>query len=167
MCAIRSLPVLSLFALTGCAHLQGPSRPASPIEPGQRIRITVPSAHPTRRVGTLVSLTVDSVALAEDTGRTGAATARVAFPVAAVTKVEVSTGVRGHAPQGVVDGGKVGLIVVLLGFAAGQWAPGDAESIAVFCGGLVVGGVIGAAVVTEDWRRVPLQSLRAGASPRP
>jgi hypothetical protein len=140
----------------GCAGLPGTARSAARPEPGQRVRVTVPTARPPSQTGTLVSLTSDTIVLR------AAEADRLAFPLAAVTSVERSHGVRGHALDGAVYGGQVGLIAVLLGFAAGQWIAGDAQSLAVFAGCMAGGAVIGAAVRTEDWRRVPMHSAHAG-----
>lgn len=159
--------LLALF-VSGCAGLPEPARPAPRLEPGQRIRVKIPSASPPRQAGTLVALTSDSIVLrAAAAGPAGTDATRLAFPLAAVKTVEKSLGVRGHALDGAVYGGQVGLIVVLLGFAAGQWVPGDPQSIAVFGGSTIGGALIGAAIRTESWRKVPLSSVRAGLTVLP
>jgi hypothetical protein len=156
-----------VLTLTGCAGQLGTSGSA-PVEPGQRLRLKVSSATPPRQTGTLVALTGDSVVIRTAvTGQAGTDTVRLAFPLTAVTTVERSLGVHGNALQGAVYGGQIGLITVLLGFAGGQWAPGDTQSNVVFVGSMVGGAAIGAAVRSEHWRRVPMSSLRVGVVPLP
>jgi len=162
--------VLGVLVLTGsgCAGMLEASRPASHLELGQRIRLKVPAARPPLQAGTLVALTSDSLVLrTAGPDQAEADTARHTFPLAAVKTVEESRGVRGHAFEGCVYGGQVGLIAVLLGFATGQWAPGDTESNVVFVGSMAAGAAIGAAVQSEDWRRVPSSALRVGIAPLP
>lgn len=165
-----SLVVLGLLSLAvcGCSRLPGLSRPSPRLEPGHRIRVRVREAQPSRQAGTLVALTADSLVLRTGTAATAASDAtRAAIPVAAITRVEVSTGVHRQVFAGAVYGGQVGLIGMLAGSLAGAWIAGDAESMAMFAGGLVAGAAIGAAVEKENWRRRPLGSIRVAVVPLP
>lgn len=149
--------LLAAATVAGCAHLPGmPS-----LEPGQRVRVQAREAEPPRVTGTVIALTADSLALAVGPVPTGGGDGpRVAFPIAAIERVEVSSGVHAQTLNGMVYGSQVGLIVILLGTLAGEWIAGDEESIGVFVGCTLTGGAIGALVREEDWRRMPLSCVR-------
>lgn len=157
------LLILLVMACAGCAHL-----PGVPLEPGQRVRVQIREAEPARRTGTVIALTADSLALAVDSGADGRGEGpRLAYPVAAIKRVEISTGVHPQTLDGMVYGSQAGLIVVLLGTVAGKWLAGDEESIGVFAACTVAGGVIGTCVRKEDWRRLPLSCVRVSVGPLP
>lgn len=158
-----ALPAFLALALSSCARV-----PGALLESGQRVRVQVRDVEPPRYTGTVIELTVDSLALAMEKGAPdGVDGPRIAVPVAAIRRVEISTGVHPQTLDGLHRGGQVGLIVVLLGTLAGEWVAGDDESIGAFVGCTVTGGVIGTFVRRENWRRLPLRCVHLSLGPLP
>jgi len=162
------------MVLAGCvardAHAQRATpRLAMELAPGSRVRITVPASKPF--VGTLIGATNDSVRVEVARGSS------VTLPVAGLSALELSTGVRRHpyrdALIGFVSGAVVGGAIGLATYRRTDCS--DDPVSAFFCGfvdqtsqqitvvsdgslGGVVGGAIGFVIGQtgrESWVQVP------------
>ncbi|MBI4540370.1 MAG: hypothetical protein HY704_12775 [Gemmatimonadetes bacterium] len=167
------LPALLAFAAVGAHPLAG--QKLSPVEPGSRIRVHVPSVADAPIIGTLLSMNPDLVRFAMEGG----------FPTFAVrldsiARLDVSAGLASSGAAA-VRGGGIGLVVgtipsglVLAGarcFVADDGLP-DActpeirwAAAVVVVASTAVGAVIGALTPVERWRRVGLP-IRFGAAPK-
>lgn len=123
--------------------------------------------------GSVMALTVDTLKL-KITARPGP----LAIPLAAVKKLEIS---RGHIPRGknVLKGAGIGLLIgggvgVLVGLKLDDPSSSEMTTSAwMLLGGavgggtgLVIGSVLGASISTDRWEEIPLETFRAGLSPR-
>ena len=138
------------------------------VVPGARIRVSAPSISKRRLMGTLVAIEADTLLLKPRSG------GQVAIPIPSLMRLEVSKNYRvgQYAKRGFVVGALVG---VALGASA---AAGTGEDDFIDFGGEVVlgggiflgfiGAIAGAvadALAGPDWRRVPLDRIRAGVLP--
>ena len=163
---------LAAALLAPCAALGAQT---APLSPGTRVRLTTPSRPHARQVGTLLALKADSIHLRRD----GQADS-LSIPIAQVTGIEVSSGLRTQGRRGMGIGFLAGAgFGVMIGLADGDEPPGSiiqlsAAEKAMLAGsllgvaGAVVGGVVGLASRTETWRPVRLADLsgRVGVAPR-
>jgi len=132
------------------------SQEPSAIVPGSRIRITE-LGHSKLRSGTIVEANANAVLLKLDTSGES-----VQFPLAAVTRLEVSRGQKGHIGTGVGLGALFGagmgaLIGSTLGDSEGI-PSGATAAIGAGVGagiGMLVGAAIGSTVKSEKWEDVP------------
>ncbi len=164
----RIVPLVVAFALAAPVNLFAQQQ--APVAPGDRVRVTAPTLAPKRLVGTVVEMGADTCLLALE----GHA-APVALPLASVTIVEVSRGMKSNVVKGALIGGAVsGGIVLGLGLAAqgddSGWFEVTAGDVAIATAvfgavGAVIGGIIGAASSGERWQEVPLDRLRVGVMP--
>ena len=119
-----------------------------------------------RASGTIVSLDVDSMVIrASETGDW------LAVPLGLVNHVEVRQGEKRNIVEGAALGLFGGAVFGLLGEAtcSGWMCGGEFALIAagVFgAAGLVIGGTIGAFVMSDTWREVPLDGMRVSIVPR-
>ena len=128
---------------------------------GARVRVTAPDLKIRAVPGTLVDVTSDTLSVAStQRGK------HVRIPIDKLSRLEISEGknqrlgiVRG-AVSGLLFGGLIGLGVA--GLSRGPGADGvssteDVAAIATFTGlGLIMGGVLGAAMAPERWNEVSL-----------
>ncbi len=141
----------------------------SRIAPGQRVRITAPSAHLDEAVAVVDSLSPHFLTLSLEryVGRTRIDTLHVTVADSALRKVEVSRGQVGHAGAGAmigaVIGGTAGMIAV--GIACGG-ATSMCNALPPVAGavfalpGAAIGTLIGAVMRTDRWESVSLFRLR-------
>ena len=158
-------------------------------KPGDRVRVThqcqtwVEAGGRTRTscrkdTGTLAGAPADSIVLAVDgQGR------QLAFPVAPVTRLEVSQGRGSHSGLGAAVGALVGVFAgAVIGYSSreecvsqeflGCLLYAGPKTYAVVGamiggpGGAVAGGLIGATIKTERWQEVPLDRVRASFAPQ-
>ena len=148
----------------------------APLSPGARVRVTTSGPSPSRQVGSVLELREDSLVIRPD-GRADS----LAIPLARVTDIELSRGLRTQGRRGLGVGFLVGAGAgVLIGLTDGDDPPGaffsfSAEEKALMAGsmlgvaGAVVGGLVGLVSRTEKWSRVPLGAAtgRVGVAPRP
>ena len=128
--------------------------------------MTAPDHQLRKEVGTLVRGDRDSVTVAitasGDTAR---------FPLASLTRLEVTRGLKGNAGRGAGIGFLTGAVIgAAIGASeAGDYCtPGGCAALVggVFgLGGLVLGAVVGATIKTERWEELPLSQLRVGVAP--
>lgn len=166
MARLRSGLLSALVAASGiggaCTHAPTSGLPAPQIAAGQRVRVTTIRWFATRDVGNVTAVSGDSVVLR-------AGSRRLALPLDAVLKVEISRGRRGsHVLAGLGKGALIGTITGgLLGLASSVdcsgWGCGLALIVLPPVGaviGATIGGVSGAVSHPEIWEPVPLDSLR-------
>ena len=162
--------VLGLGVLAAFQPLSAQQPP--PLRPGQRVRVTAPSAGLHRTVGVVEAVRGREIVLEPDSpppawSRSGyqADSLDVAVSLDSVRTLDVSVGTHGHASAGVL----IGAAIVGTGF--GFWAgscqgflcisPGAVAAAGALLGGLV-GAVVGSSIVTDDWASVPVSSAQVG-----
>lgn len=145
-----------------------------PVAPGARVRVTAPTVAEGIVVGTVASAHSDTLVLEvnEDS--------LLAIPLTAVTSLEVSEGQSSSAGYLAVLGGLVGIWAGALiassnveeSSSGGLGAPDFGGVVAVVGGavaGLFVGAILGAgigsAIMTENWKDVPVDEIRVGLLP--
>jgi len=146
------------------------------LTPGQRVRVTAPSAGIINQTGTLVGMAGDSIVLRGlGVKRSDSATvpdsSRRAVPLGSVTRFEISRGTESNRKGAALVGALIGAVG---GGVLGGSGGCDLEigfrvqhfSCAVLgaIGGAVVGGAAGAVVGgflhSEHWEQVPLDQLQ-------
>jgi hypothetical protein len=167
----RLLPVLlSVLLVAPCALAAQDATQAWLLTPGRRVRVAY--AGDGARIGTLIELAADTLAVQWENG---AGTARMART--RVNRLDVSRGMRGsergsRAKVGFAVGAGLGL---LIGYVSSKsddnCAAGDAcdiaSGLATGIGALMLGG-IGAGIgaisgrASESWENVPLSPSRMG-----
>lgn len=155
----------------------GPLASAStqePPEPGQRVKVryscTTISWKDCSSEGIVVRLDADTLVLM------AAADSTMTFPVASVTRLELSLGQKSMAGRGAVIGLALGGVGggVLVGAACANdpftqhaTVPCAAVGAVVFgAGGALIGGLIGAMSTGTRWEEVPLERLRVSFVPQ-
>lgn len=144
------------------------------LEPGTRVRVTVPEMGLRGYVAAVEGVTADSLVLS-----TGGALQK--YPLAAVTRLDVSRGSRRNWGRGAAIGAaSFGAIGVVLGVAY-TVSCRNSPSIGCFdtpemgiplMGGLLagagalVGAVVGGSSRSERWEEVPLDRLRVSVVPQ-
>ena len=166
----RATLLIAALALTPLATVMAQLQP-SPLEPGQRVRVTAPDLGIRKQVGRFEALRGDTLVVA-------AADSTMTFPVASVTRLELSRGQKSMAGRwagiGFVSGAAFGAII---GFVSGDpprtcdLCPTAEQKAA--CGAIVFGGIgaligrgAGASHKTDRWEEVPLDKLRVSVGPQ-
>ena len=142
------------------------------VAPGARVRVTAPTVAEGTVVGTVASAHSDTLVLEvnEDS--------LLAIPLTAVTSLEVSEGQSSSAGYLAVLGGLVGIWAGALiassnvessgGFLAGGFER-ELAAVGGAVAGLFVGAILGAgigsAIMTENWKDVPVDEIRVGLLP--
>lgn len=145
------------------------------IAPGDRVRVTAPSMHLRKGVGTVAALQPDTLVLNTEQ-RTDAL--QVPLAVADMTKLEVHRGQKSQIGVGALTGFVVGAaagVGIALASCSGdgcQWGTEDETVLAAVVygagGGLLgalVGAMIGSIIRVDRWQDVPLDDIRVGPSP--
>jgi len=162
--------------LVACALIPAVCGPAlaqgEPVHAGDRVRISAASLADGRVTGTVVSVDGNGLSIVEATGRPARA-----FPLNALTRLEVSVARRSRVVPGALIGGGLGLAAgAAIGAAAGQscedeiLCPGSTLGAGVVGAiGLAVGAGVGALIGltsrTDVWEVVALPGRpRAGLS---
>jgi hypothetical protein len=150
--------VLLVIPVAGVSQVSQPD--VIPVEAGSRVRIAAPLFGPGKRVGTVVSLTRDTLVL-----RQGAVTAVQPVATSEITALDVSSGTHTRRAKGTLLGFVLGAGIAA-GIQAATWKKttdfdfgrgGDAALVAL-PGGLV-GGLVGfliGAQGKESWVTVNL-----------
>jgi hypothetical protein len=187
MASIRGGLLAAALSFTVLGVGQALSAQQAPIlERGQRVRVSAPDVFVVQSIGVLGALTTDSVVLLFEPYR------RVAIPRAAVRVIEVSRGrVSSMGPAagvGAVAGAVIGALIAQSTYKDPCGGAADTSFAKVGCqllsttqGEATVGGallgclagglgglLIGSALATERWERVPLDRLagvRIGVTP--
>lgn len=153
-----------------------------PVQPGQRVRVSVPALHLDRAEGVVSAVRADTLALVMPyyrmkLGKPVQDTARRAIPLDEISALEVVVGTKSNFSRGLVRGalvgGGVGLLIGAAAWASshepdcqpGQWLCFDwsvgPEAIPVgilggAMGGGMIGGLIGGMSHQDVWQPVPL-----------
>ena len=170
--ALLGLAVLGSFA--PLAAQQAPH-----LTPGQRVRVTIPSALEKQRA-TVLAMAADSITLSLDTrGDFFAKTHRqVIVALGSLSSLEVSNGTANNAAIGAVIGGAAGAIFGVIEVKRendachrrGGWFCDLLPPAAGLLLGVPVAGIgtlVGLLVRTERWEKVPLDRLRLGIVAQP
>ena len=145
------------------------------VAPGDRVRVTAPSMHLRKGVGTVAALQRDTLVLNTEQ-RTDAL--QVPLAVADMTKLEVHRGQRSQIGVGALTGfvvgaaAGVGIALAICSEDECRWGTEDETVLAAVVygagGGLLgalVGAMIGSAIRVDRWQDVPLDDIRVGLSP--
>jgi hypothetical protein len=171
---MKTARVIHCGALALASALSFPSSAvaqAATLMPGSRVRITSPAYELENRVGTLVRLTGDSVTI-DFPGKTP----RLSLPIDAVSRLDLSMGVRRAA--GFWRGAGIGFLVssAIVGatYLGSRDTCGSGDCAAAFAivaaGGVVVGsmvgGFIGLAHAPDRWESATLRAPTGAATDR-
>ena len=155
--------VLVAVSLNTAVAQDGPST----LEPGARVRITVPDLGIDKQQATFQALRGDTLVVTAD--------AVMYYPVASVTRLDVSRGRKGISwvggAVGFVVGAAAGAGVAYLAFKDDYGSPCSTSDGATGCGVVVTGFALGGAVAGallmrgERWEEVPLGQVRVSIVP--
>jgi len=175
MTSIRSGCIGIAVGLVASAALRSLSAQQLPeVRPGQRVRVTAPSAGLHQAVSTVEALSASELTLLRERlhERGWVDTLHVRVALDSVRRVEVSTGQHSHewtgAGVGAVVGGTVGYMIGQRRKCSCCGPCYSAEGGALLGGvvGAVVGGLIGDGIRTDEWLPVDLHRLRIGLLPQ-
>jgi hypothetical protein len=161
-CCIAAL----LTALPGIAQAD---EAAGPIVVGTRVRLQAPSVVAGPIEGLVFDIDDDALLVGSDHAPP------IRVPRDAVARLEISTGRRGHALQGLAIGAAAGgLLFGVIGqedycveyYDPSESCPGRAEMVGIGAfGGAVWGLLIGHLVKGDRWSKVPAERLQVGLAP--
>jgi hypothetical protein len=155
------------------------------LQPGERVRVTrqpicPPNTScavrpPQKIVGTLLSVSGDSLLLATDGGD-----GQVVVPLVSASRIQVVRGSKRATSRGTgigaVLGGVLGLVGAVAtyqeceGFCPADFGPGGTAVGGLLLGGLLgagVGAVVGSLVTIDRWVDMPVQRMRVSLGPQP
>ena len=162
----------AVLAATAVAVADTP--PSGVVATGEKVRVTT-AAGLVDKTGVVMQADARSLTVSLGPGKPP-----VRIPLASVKKLEVARGRRTAAKEGAISGGLVGLVLGVLavhtvshalcenatdcdaspqgyGIGAGAFAAGGAG----------LGALVGLAIKTDRWERVPVDSLRMAIGPVP
>jgi hypothetical protein len=162
--------VLATAAVTG-----GDAAPSGWPVAGEKVRVTTLAGR-SREQGVVVRTDAEFLIVA-----LGREQAPVRIPLASVERIEVARGRRSVAKEGALVGGVTGAILGGVAVAAlsealcespsgcgGATAQASLLGAGLFgAGGAGVGALIGLAIKTDRWERVPVDRVRLGFQPTP
>jgi len=154
--------VLTLLAVLLLAPLTDALAQEQPLEPGQRVRVTVPSLDVNKQKATFQGMAGDTLVLSS-----------ASYSLSGVTRFDVYSGRKSHfwAGAGIgflvgAAGGAVAGSVVNCGGEDQMLCVGWGAGV-FGLGGAIVGGLVGAFVWKADkWEEVPLDRLRVRVVPQ-
>ncbi|MDH3457542.1 MAG: hypothetical protein OER90_11955 [Gemmatimonadota bacterium] len=164
---MRALAFLAALVLAPLTDAIGQDQP---LQPGQRVHVTVPTLGIKKQAATFEALRGDVLVVVADSAMN--------CPLSSVSRLEVSRGRKSNAVKGLAIGSVAGVVVgAVLGVVA---STGSGETLCywgtVECGasgaaafgvfGGLVGLGIGALSKTERWEEVPLDRLRVSIVPQ-
>jgi hypothetical protein len=155
---MRTVGLLALLLLT---PLAGAAAQDVPLQPGRRVRVTVPSAAVSGQQATFQRVSGDTLVLSS-----------ASYAVNDVTRLDVSTGRHGHPWTGMLIG-LLGGAAAGAGIAAAAYDSNeDFYALVVLVGagigagsGLLVGAVAGALIKTERWEEISLDRVLVSLMP--
>ena len=158
---LLSVPARSVCGATEIAQ-SGAPRAGLPLSilltPGTKVRVDAPSLLSSRLVGTVLALRSDTL---EVTGHVAPPNAKPAawtgpVPLSAIGNLERNSGSKGHALIGMGIGLLVGAVIVpaLSSSSTTNSEIPDYSPILFGIGGVVLGGIIGAQLRTEQWETI-------------
>lgn len=131
-----------------------------PLQAGDRIRIKTPSSSGIK--GTLVGADQAALTVALE----GRDAGQQKFARSEIAKLEVSRGRKRNVLQGALMGAAVGLFVDLAGTSGEGQNPCDFGACVILpLMGAAAGALVGVAVKTERWERVPIEAVRVVLAP--
>ena len=158
-----------LAAFPGFARADEPTSGLGPVVVGSRVRLQAPSVMEGYVEGLVLGVDDGALLIGSDHAPP------VRVPHDAVARLEVSTGRRGHALQGMAIGGAVGGAVFGVinaeeycaeYYATSTTCPSRAEMVGIgVFGGAAWGLLIGHLVKGDRWSKVPAERLRIGLAP--
>ncbi len=159
-----------LVAILAFVPASATSQEPPPVKVGDRVRVTAPDLGIRKQAGRFEALRANTlvVAVAEST---------MTFPVASVTRLEVSRGQKSRmgrgAGFGLLGGGLLGFLISSRNCStggAGFTLTREQCIVVSTVGGTVVGTLLGlvagALTKTDRWREVPLDRLRLQVAPQ-
>ncbi len=165
---MRVLAVLAVLALAASSGALGQEQP---LQPGQRVRVTVPILDVNKHKATFQRMSGDTLVLDSES-----------YSLSDVTRLDVYRGRKSNTAKGALYGVLIG--TSLGAIASVAWIADDCEFIdtsgcgsdetVVMIGGTVVlavvgsgiGAGIGALTKTDKWDQVPLDRLRVSVVPQ-
>jgi len=160
---MRALVILAVLFLAPLADAVTQEQPP-PLEPGARVRVTVPSRDLTKHVESFRQLRADTLVLES-----------MWLPLSDVTRLDLYAGRQSHtlagAGIGFLVGAGIGAIVVASAGDLDNCDPFSATECALILGGipagvgLLIGTVAGALSKTDKWEEVPLDRLQVSIVP--
>ena len=158
---VRQMLVLGVLGLPLPVSLA--AQQPLPLTPGQRVRVTAPSAGLHEDVATVVAISTDTLVLER---LWAGQPLRSAVPLGSVQALESVQSTHDNAGTGAVFGGFLGFVAGALADAACQRAGGFPQICPFKLVGMVLGAGLGASVgggrITERWEPVPLDRIRVG-----
>jgi hypothetical protein len=157
---MRSARLSALLLLTPLADAAAQELP---LQPGQRVRVTVPSADVSKQQATFQRVAGDTLVLSS-----------ASYAMADVTRLDVHAGRRSNAWGGALIGalvlGSASLVTVEVFCNSGQMTCGSENASAMagvlgVVGGAWLGAAIGAFVKSDRWQEVSLDRVRVGVAP--
>jgi len=154
---------VTAFTLVGSAPALG--QDVLWLKPGAKVRMTAPALGLNERIGRVQELTGDTLVAQVDAMRQGRLQLEMLHvPMSSITKLDVTTGRRGHWLEGAGIGFLFGVVT---GAASGddpsdQWFAYSAGEKAMM-GGLgfgLIGAGVGALIKSDKWSEVPLDQVR-------
>ncbi len=139
-----------------------------PVKVGDRVRVTAPDLGIRKQAGRFEALRADTLVVA-------VADSTMTFPVASVTRLEVSRGQKSRAGQGagigLLGGGLLGFLISSRNCTEGAGVLDTREACIQVStvGGAVVGTFLGlafgAVIMTDRWQEVSLDRVRVSFGP--
>jgi hypothetical protein len=162
---MKRLTIVPLVVLGFTSFTSATAQEQPPLEPGQRVRVTAPDLAIHNQAGRFEAVRGDSLVLA-------GAVSTMTFPVASITRLEVSRARKSHT----LIGAGIGFVVGALAGAAvgpsaitGDISKGGARLFGAgigALGGTVLGLAVGAISKSDRWEEVPLDRLRVSFAPQ-
>ncbi len=159
---MKRLTIIPLAILAFTPLTSTTAQEQSPVESGERIRVTAPSVFSDRIVGTVVSWGSEQLVLGRPYGGT------LTFPIDSIIKLEISRGKKSYVEEGALIGLLVGGISGYLGCGR-VIKPCDKRALAaaiLAVPGVVLGAIVGAAASPTIWEEVPASQLRVSFGPQ-
>ena len=171
-CALPAITLLAL-ALTLGASTEATAQDTPPVAVGQRVRVSTESG--ATHVGLVTALSSGALELQDEEG-----SQRFSVPLASVTRLDVSRGLKSNTGKGAGVGFLAGAVTgVLIGFSLGDDPPLFSDDPFPFSaevkaavgfflgggGGAIIGALIGKDIHSDRWVEVPLDRLRVSFAP--
>ena len=166
--------VMLAAAVLAAAVAVADTAPSGVVATGEKVRVTTAAGLDDK---TGVVMQADARSLTVSLGR---GKPPVQIPLASVKKLEVARGRRTAAKEGAISGGLVGVVLGALAIHTVSHALCESATdcnaspqaygmgIGTFAaGGAGLGALVGLAIKTDRWERVPVDSLRMAIGPVP
>ncbi len=158
-----------LVAILAFVPASATSQEPPPVKVGDRVRVTAPDLGIRKQAGRFEALRADTMVVA-------VADSTMTFPVAFVTRLEVSRGQKSRAGQGagigLLGGGLLGFLISSrnctegTGFLDTREACIQVSTVGGAIVGTFLGLAVGAVIMTDHWQEVPLHRVRVSVGPQ-